>query len=105
MASIVTDQFRINNAKNFVDSVKDSNNSYYVFFGLSNPDTVNKFGRDSTNWPTAPVDNFEYLSHYKDTILFGKKVNSGDVRRVIRRVDWTANNTYEMYRHDYKLAS
>ena len=105
MASIVTDQFRINNAKNFVDSVKDSNNSYYVFFGLSNPtSTTDKFGRYS-DWPVAPVDNFEYLSHYKDTILFGKKVNSGDVRRVIRRVDWTANNTYEMYRHDYSITN
>ena len=30
MAAIVTDQFRVLNAKNFVDSVKDPNNSYYI---------------------------------------------------------------------------
>ena len=37
MAAIVTDQFRILNAGNFVDSVTDTSNSYYVFVGLSNP--------------------------------------------------------------------
>ena len=44
MAAIVTDQFRILNASNFVDNVTDSNNSYYVFVGLSNP-TTSGFGR------------------------------------------------------------
>ena len=37
MSAIVTDQFRILNANNFVESVENTNNSYYVFAGLSNP--------------------------------------------------------------------
>ena len=37
MPAIVTDQFRILNANNFVESVENTNNSYYVFIGLSNP--------------------------------------------------------------------
>ena len=37
MPAVVTDQFRIANAGNFVDSVLDSSNSYYVFLGLPNP--------------------------------------------------------------------
>ena len=37
MSAIVTDQFRILNANNFVASVEDTNNSYYVFLGLANP--------------------------------------------------------------------
>ena len=49
MPAVVTDQFRIVNAGNFVDSVLDSNNSYYVFLGLPNPDVVG-FGR-TTSWP------------------------------------------------------
>ena len=40
MSAIVTDQFRILNANNFVESVESDNNSYYVFIGLSNPATV-----------------------------------------------------------------
>ena len=102
MAAFVTDQFRILNASNFVDSVSDENNSYYAFLGLSNPTAVG-FGRTS-DWDTnvpSPTDNFQYSSHYKDTALFGKKITSSNARRVIRKVEWTANTAYDMYRHDY----
>ena len=37
MSAIITDQFRILNANNFVESVENTNNSYYVFIGLPNP--------------------------------------------------------------------
>ena len=104
MAAIVTDQFRILNASNFIDSVTGGNNSYYVFLGLDNPSQVG-FGR-TTNWNTNipnPTDNFEYYSHYKDTSLFGKKITSSNIRRLIRKVTWTSNTSYEMYRHDYNI--
>jgi hypothetical protein len=44
MSAIVTDQFRVSNAKNFVDSVLDPQNSHYVFLSLPNPSIVG-FGR------------------------------------------------------------
>ena len=47
MAAIVTDQFRILNANNFVETVENSANSYYVFLGLPNPNVVG-FGRTTT---------------------------------------------------------
>ena len=63
MPAVVTDQFRILNASNFVDSVLDSNNSYYAFLGLPNPTAVG-FGRSDT-WNTgnsnsvpSPTDNW-----------------------------------------------
>ena len=107
MAAIVTDQFRILNASNFIDSVTGVtgvNDSYYVFLGLDNPAQVG-FGR-TTNWDTNipnPTDNFEYSSHYRDTSLFGKKITSSNIRRLIRKVTWTSNTSYEMYRHDYSI--
>lgn len=104
MSAIVTDQFRILNSSNFVDSVKDPNNSYYVFLSLSNPSAVG-FGR-TTDWNTnipAPIDNFNYLNHIKDTIIFGRKITPSNVRRLIRRIDWNKNTIYEMYRHDYGI--
>ena len=107
MAAIVTDQFRILNASNFVDSVSDTNNnSYYVFLSLPNPSVVG-YGR-STNWDSntpSPVDNLDYLSHVKDTMVFGKKITVNDVRRLVRRVDWKQGTTYEMYRHDYSISN
>jgi len=104
MAAFVTDQFRILNAGSFVDSI--SNNSYYAFLGLSNatPAAIG-FGR-TDNWNTStannPVDNSQYLSHYRDTSLFGKKITAENARRVIRRINWVANSKYDMYRHDYR---
>ena len=50
MSAIVTDQFRILNANNFVESVDNTSNSYYIFLGLTNPagaPTLVGYGRKS----------------------------------------------------------
>ena len=64
MAAIVTDQFRILNANNFVETVDNSANSYYVVVGLTNPTSPSVgFGR-STTWNTntpSPEDSFNYI--------------------------------------------
>ena len=108
MSAVVTDQFRIFNAGNFVDSVLADNNSYYVFLGLSNPTTPNPgFGRTST-WNTSPpnpIDNFQFEAEDRSTSLFGKKINSTNIRRVIRKVDWKSNTPYDMYRQDYSISN
>ena len=112
MAAFVTDQFRILNAGNFIDSVSGSDNSYYAFLGLSNPGNgqsglTDAFGR-SNDWDTdvpSPVDNKQYLSHYRDTSLFGKKITSSNARRVIRKIEWVQNTPYDMYRHDYSISN
>jgi len=107
MAAVVTDQFRILNASNFIDSVIDSNNSYYVFLGLASPSSPSVgFGR-SSDWDSntpSPYDNLSYSTHYRDTALFGKKISGSSIRRVIRKVTWTTNTRYDMYRHDYNAA-
>ena len=106
MSAVVTDQFRISNAGNFVDSVLDTNNNYYVFLGLSNPTTPNPgFGRTDT-WnttPPDPIDNLNNEWNYGSTSLFGKRINSGNVRRVVRKVSWVTNTAYDMYRQDYSI--
>ena len=104
MPAVVTDQFRILNASNFVDNVTDSNNSYYVFVGLSNP-TTSGFGRKTdfnTDTP-SPTDNINYMNFVGDNMSFGKKVTSDNVRRLVRKISWSRGTKYEMYRHDYNL--
>jgi hypothetical protein len=104
MSAIVSDNFRILNASNFVDSIQNSNNSYYVFLGLSNPTAVG-FGRTSTwnNEPPTPTDNYNYFNHASDTMIFGKKITSSNVRRLVRKINWVKGTRYEMYRHDYSI--
>jgi hypothetical protein len=104
MAAIVTDQFRIFNANNFINSVDNTSNSYYVFLGLPNPSAVG-FGR-TTDWNTNtpnPIDNIDYENEYNDTMMFGKKITSLNTRRLVRRIDWSTGTKYEMYRHDYSV--
>ena len=112
MPAIVTDQFRILNANNFVESVENTNNSYYVFIGLANPTgapTLAGYGRTS-DWNTSdstpsPTDSFSYRAHSGDTMMFGKKISSANIRRIIRRVDWTSGSRYEIYRDDYSASN
>jgi len=112
MPAIVTDQFRILNANNFVESVENTNNSYYVFIGLSNPTgapTLAGYGRTS-DWNTsdktpAPTDSFSYRAHSSDTMMFGKRISSANIRRIIRRVDWASGSRYEIYRDDYSATN
>lgn len=108
MAAIVTDQFRILNVGNFVESVENPNNSYYIFTALPNPTLSVGYGR-TADWntntvgPPAPIDNLNYSNHLYDTMLFGKKITSANIRRIIKRVDWKQGTVYEQYRHDYSI--
>ena len=106
MSAVVTDQFRIANTTSFIESVLNDNNSYYVFLGLPNP-TVAGFGRTdvSDNWPLVPVDNLEYQTHYRDSMMFGKKITAANIRRVVKKFSWISNNRYDMYRHDYSATN
>ena len=104
MPALVTDKFRILNASNFVDSVETSSNSYYITVSLPNP-SITGFGRTST-WntnPPAPIDSISHNSHAGDVVLYGKKISSANIRRIVRRIDWAAGNRYEMYRDDYSI--
>ena len=106
MAAIVTDQFRILNANNFVETVESPANSYYVFLGLTNPTTVG-FGR-TNNWDDNipnPTDSIDIVNHTADTMMFGKKVGAANIRRLVRRTNWIQGTRYEMYRHDYSGSS
>ena len=104
MPALVTDKFRILNASNFVDSVDNTSNSYYITVNLANPTAVG-FGR-TTNWntsPPSPLDSISSNAHSGDVSLYGKKVSSANIRRIIRRIDWVAGTRYEMYRDDYSI--
>ena len=37
--------------------------------------------------------------------MFGKKISSANIRRIIRRVDWVSGSRYEIYRDDYSATN
>ena len=104
MAALITDDFRLFNADNFIESVNNPDNSYYIFVGLPNP-VGPEYGR-SIDWnqdPLAPIDNFSYIRHCYDTMMYGRRITPGNIRRVIRRIDWIKGTRYEQYRDDYSV--
>ena len=104
MAALITDEFRLFNADNFIKSVTDPTNSYYIFVGLCNP-VGNEYGRSPT-WnqdPPAPIDNFSYTRGCYDWMMYGRRITPGNIRRVVRRIDWKKGTRYEQYRDDYSV--
>lgn len=107
MPAIISDQFRILNAENFVKSVSgvgDTTNKYYTFIGLPNSTSVQSGGSPIwINNTPSPLDGFREESQIKESIIAMKQITSQDVRRLVRKVQWVSGNTYEMYRHDYNV--
>jgi hypothetical protein len=104
MAALITDDFRLFNADNFIESVTDPNNSYYIFVGLPNP-VGEGYGR-SLNWnndPPNPIDSFAYIRHSYDTMMYGRRITPGNIKRVIRRINWIKGTRFDQYRDDYSV--
>ena len=89
MASIITDQIRILNAKNFVSGVSTSVNSYYAFVGLPNPTEIQSDWDDS---PPSPTDNFTNEWSTWDTMIALKKITPSDVKQVVNKRIWDFGN-------------
>ena len=102
MAAIITDQIRILNAKNFVAGVSTSTNSYYAFVGLPNPTT---YQSDWDSNPPAPIDNFDNMNEFYDTMVAVKRVTSEDVKLIVPKLNWRSGTTYDYYRHDYSISN
>ena len=97
MSAIITDQFRVISASNFVNLLSSTSSSFYCFVGLSNATDYD------SNWdenPPSPKDNFDEENDYWDTMIALKKISNDDIKQVIRKITWSSGTTYDMYRHD-----
>jgi len=98
MAAIITEQFRVLSASNFVSGISSTGSSYYTWVGL--PNAVNLDANWNTS-PPSPVDSIDEENRYWDTMLAMKKINSSDVKRVVEKYSWASGEKYDMYRNDY----
>ena len=98
MAAIITEKFRLNNAKQFIEDITQSSSVAYSFIGRGHSWTD-----DST--PPTPVDspNDEYDA-YRNMVAL-KKISTSDISHAIVRRDWTSGTTYDEYRHNYTSAN
>lgn len=104
MSAIISDQFRILNAKTFVDSITTGISSSYTFIGqpfATNPEVG--IGRTDWGFGPVPLDTIDQENRIKETLVALKKITSADIRLAIRKILWRSDQIYEMYRHDYSI--
>ena len=94
MAAIITEKFRLNNAKQFIEDITQSSSVAYSFIGRGHSWTD-----DST--PPTPVDSpNDEFDAYRSMVAM-KKISTSDVSHAIVRRDWATGTTYDEYRHNY----
>ena len=122
MPSLVTDNFRVFAAEQFIESLEEpydnSNNaesdasaaaqSYrskiYLFIGRSQNWTLERYSGQSAVTEFAPpevYDSFNDSNEIYDDMIAVKRINSTDVSKVIKRLTWKEDVKYDMYKNDY----
>ena len=107
MAAIITNKFRINNAKQFYESFSEAApETYYLFIGRAHAwasdvdaqgNTITE-GTDAS--PPTPNDDISSEFYNWDDMLGAKIIASTDVSYCIPRRNWTTGTTYDMYEHN-----
>ena len=94
MAAIITQKFRVHNAKQFKQDIStDTDSETYIFIGRSYP------WADDTAPPTPNNGIGEEIDAWNDMIAL-KKVGTADTSHAIKRYDWASDTKYSEYQHD-----
>ena len=96
MATVNTNDLRIKNAKNLLDSLNGPNNEAqaYVFIGRSTewPDD---------NAPPTPTNSWKEFYTTYDDMLAAKRINDIDAYHMIPKVSWTSGLVFDVYKQNY----
>ena len=89
MAQIITENFRVFSAAQWIGSVSDTNSLYLIV------------GRPQT-WPSEPTPSTPINNEYQDLIYWSetialKRILPTDYKQVVKRHDWSAGVVYTQY--------
>ena len=126
MPSLVSDNFRVFAAQQFMESLEEpldaagnalgdsttealrDRSKIYIFIGRSQTWNSERYSgqsfNDIDNIP-APTDSFDELSEIYDDMIAMKRITRGDVTQVIRKRTWAVNTRYDMYKHNYSTTN
>jgi len=95
MSKLITNNFKLFNAEQFIESFTESQfEVYYLFVGKSTP---------FTNDAIPPTLHDTYCDVYVDpyeNMLYAKRITTSDIVYMAPRHDWTSNTVYAKYSHD-----
>ena len=98
MAAIITEKFRVHNARQFKEDFGEAASSTFIFIGRS-------FDWADENSPPTPVNSVrDEIDSYADMIAM-KKVASSDVSHALSRRDWASGTSYDEYADDYSASN
>lgn len=99
MPTIQTHDFRVENARNYIESLYgDGENASYMFIAKPTP-------WENENRPPEPVNNLTSFFDVYHQMLSMKRILGKDCFHMIRRYTWQSGTTYDMYRHDYSVSN
>ena len=102
MATVNTNDLRIKNAKNFIDSLNGPSVTpeaqAYMFIGRATPWA-------DENVPPTPTNNFKEFYNVYDEMLSLKRINDIDALHMIPRIRWTSGVTYDIYKDNYSIVN
>ena len=95
MSKLITNNIKLFNVDQFIESFSEPNfNIYYFFVGNPVP-----FAND--NSPPVLNDNVQTtLIDPYDNMIYGKRITSSDIIQMTPRHDWVANTVFNKYTHD-----
>jgi len=98
--AVLTINQKLDQVNNFINSIKDSENSYYFFVGKAEPWRDGDGNVDETQVPVANNSLAQVeQSTYKD-LVYGKLIESSDVTSMVKRYNWANNTIYARYNNN-----
>lgn len=95
--AVLTINQKLDQVNNFIESIKDSKNSYYFYVGKAEPWRDENGNVDETKVPEANNSLAQIeQTVYKD-MVFGKLLDSSDVSYMVKRYNWANNKVYARY--------
>ena len=95
MATVNTNDLRITNAKNLIESFnKDTNANGYVFLGRVQPWL-------DDNLPPPPQNNYKDFYTTYDNMIALNRIQPNDTYHMIPKTRWVSGVVYDRYQHNY----
>ena len=105
MPGIINNHFRKYNAGNFIEAFGEATpDVIYLFIGKNDAwsgTSEGEYAGTASSDTAAPTPIDTVVSDFKhhDNMLALKKVAAGDIKRVIKRLDWTTGTVYDEWDH------
>jgi hypothetical protein len=120
MPSLVSDNFRVFAAEQFIESLEEPYDSsgvpvadntaaaynyrskIYLFVGRPQEWTLERYSTNPSDFDVPdPYDSFNDMNEVYDDMIAVKRVIRSDVSKVVRRIPWKSGVIYDMYRNNY----